>query len=335
MSGKKVKDTDYLFLSAMLRARESKMLDRERIDRMLSALNFAEAARLLTDVGYEDMSYADAKGVDALLSERRKAIFDEIGRMAPKSELVDAFRLKYDYHNAKVIIKAESAGVSGEYLLSACGRVEGAVLLQAYEEDDFRSLPAALGRAMQEAKATLARTGNPQLADIELDRAYFAEMTDMAEETGSAFLKNYVRLLIDSANLRTAVRVIRMGRGQDFMMSALISGGGADPGRIADAALSGGEALASAVTDPYLQQAVSLGAEAMKGGPVTAFELACDNCVSAFLSSAKMVPFGSEAVVEYLALVEAEITAIRMILTERLAGIEPDVTRERLRDINA
>lgn len=335
MSGKKVKDTDYLFLSAMLRAREANMLDRERIERMLSAISFAEAARLLTDIGYEDMSSADAKEVDAVLSAHRKAIFDDIARTAPKPELVDAFRLKYDYHNAKVIIKAEGVGVSGESLISDCGRVEGTVLLQAYEEDDFRSLPLSLGRAMKEAKATLARTGNPQLADFELDKAYFSEMSRIAEETNSAFLMSYVRLLIDSANLRAAVRTVRMGRGYEFLMSALIRGGAADPERIAQSVVSAGEGLSSAVTDSYLQQAVSLGAEAMKGGSVTAFELACDNAVAAFLSSAKMVPFGSQAVVEYLALVEAEITAIRMILTERLAGIEPDVTRERLRDINA
>ena len=34
-------------------------------------------------------------------------------------------------------------------------------------------------------------------------------------------------------------------------------------------------------------------------------------------------------------MVETEITAIRMILSGRLAGIEPSVIRERLRDINA
>jgi V/A-type H+-transporting ATPase subunit C len=47
------------------------------------------------------------------------------------------------------------------------------------------------------------------------------------------------------------------------------------------------------------------------------------------------VSFGQEPVVEYLAMLEAEITAIRMIMTGRLAGIAPDVIRERLRDFSA
>ena len=78
-----------------------------------------------------------------------------------------------------------------------------------------------------------------------------------------------------------------------------------------------------------------LGAEAMMGGQLSDFELECDNAVSAYLSQAKTKPFGIEPAAEYLALLESEITAARMILTGRLAGIEPEVIRERLRDINA
>lgn len=332
---RRVKDTDYLFLSATLRAREANMLSRDRMDRMLSAQTFAESAKILTDCGYEDMSHMDAKGIDAVLEKHRVAIFDELARIAPQSEIVDAFRLKYDYHNAKVIVKAEGAGVDGAHLLSHSGSVDGDALREAYEADDFRFLPADLGAAMAAAKSTLARTGNPQLADLELDDAYFRGMRAIAEQVQSAFLAGYVRVLIDSANLRTAVRTVRMGRDQDFLMTALIPGGDADTARLAQAAAAGGDGLASLFTAGWFKDAAVLGAEAMKGGSMTAFELRCDNAVTAYLASAKLVPFGQESAVEYLALVENEITAVRMILTGRLAGISPDVIRERLRDIDA
>lgn len=332
---KRVKDTDYLFLSATLRAREANMLSRDKMDRMLSAQTFSESAKILTDCGYEDMSHMDAKGIDAALEDHRRAVFAELGRMAPQSEIVDAFRLKYDYHNAKVIVKAEGAGVNGEHLLSLSGSVDPHELLEAYEADDFRFLPEAIGRAMREAKSVLARTGNPQLADLELDRAYFDGMRELADKADSPFLAGYVRVLIDSANLRTSVRTVRMGRDQDFLMTALIPGGNADPSRLAQAAASGGDGLTSIFAAGWFKDAAALGAEAMKGGSMTAFELMCDNAVTAYLASAKLVSFGQESAVEYLALAENEITAIRMILTGKLAGIAPDVIRERLRDIDA
>jgi len=318
----------------MLKSREAKMLNREKTDRMLSAPNYAEAAKLLIDCGYDDMSAMNAQGVDRVLNAKRKAIFYEIAHMSPKSEMVDAFRLKYDYHNAKVILKAEGADTSGDHLLSDSGRVSGEELKKAHTAEDFRFMPAALGRAMLEAKATLARTGNPQLADLALDRAYFAEMAELAKSAESRFLENYTKTLIDAANLRSAVRVIRMGKGYDFLMSALISGGTVSSKSIAQAATSG-EGLASVFTASCLKETAVLGADAMKGGSMMKFEFICDNAVTSSLSAAKLVPFGSEPVVKYLALIELEITAIRMILTGRLAGIDPKVIQERLRDINA
>lgn len=335
MPGKKVKDRDYLFLTAMLRAREAKMPDRDGLDRMLSAPSYADAAKLLAEYGFGDLSAAaDAGSVDAALSARRKRIFDEISRLAPEQALTDAFRLKYDYHNAKVIVKAEGAHISGEHLLSACGRVPPEALYEAYAAGKFTGLPPALGAAMVEARDTLARTGNPQPADFVLDRACFAELTAIAAGTGSAFLKNYARLLTDSANLRAAVRAARMGRERDFLRTALIPGGSAAPDRLAQAAASGGEALAALFSSSELKEAAVLGAQALKGGSVSRFELACDNALTDFLASAKMIAFGREPVTAYLALAEAEITDVRIILTGRLAGLAPEAIRERLRGMD-
>ena len=330
----KVKDNAYLALTAMLRAREARMLDRDRMDRMLSAGSYADAAKLLTDCGYEDMSALDAGQLDGVLSARKQAIYEEIHRMSPEPELVDIFRLKYDYHNAKVVIKAAGAGTDGEHLFSEVGRVTGEQIVNAINEDKYTDLPPVLAEAIQEAKATLAKSGNPQLADFVLDRKYFAEMSAMAARQGSAFLVGYVKTMIDASNLRTAVRTVRMNKGQEFLLQALIEGGSIDCNTLAVAALSG-ESLAGLFTATCLFTAAQAGVEAMKGGSMTKFELACDNAITAYLSSAKLVSFGSEPVVKYLALVEAEITAVRMILAGKMAGIAPTVIRERLRDIDA
>ena len=76
-------------------------------------------------------------------------------------------------------------------------------------------------------------------------------------------------------------------------------------------------------------------AEAANGGPMTRFELACDNAVTEYLSNARLAGYGEEPVIAYIAGLEGEITTVRMILTGRLAGIAPDIIRERLRDLYA
>ena len=93
------KKEDYLFLSAMLRARESKMLKRSKAEAMLDASSFGEAARMVSDCGYKDMSAMNAKEIEQALNEHRAEEFAELGRMAPNESVVELFRTKYDYHN--------------------------------------------------------------------------------------------------------------------------------------------------------------------------------------------------------------------------------------------
>ena len=50
------------------------------------------------------------------------------------------------------------------------------------------------------------------------------------------------------------------------------------------------------------------------------------------MAKAKGVPFGAEAVIGYLVAKEIEFTAVRIIMSGRMAGISGDTIRERLRE---
>ena len=64
MSEKKISDREYLYLSAMLKAREANMLTRDKLERMLAAGTFADAAKLLQENGWPDMSGEDGQVSD-------------------------------------------------------------------------------------------------------------------------------------------------------------------------------------------------------------------------------------------------------------------------------
>ncbi len=317
----------------MLRAREPKLLTRDRAERMLDAGSFDECAKLLTDCGYADMSAMSAKEIERYLSSRRDEVFAELEKLAPDKGVVDVFRMKYDYHNAKVLVKAEAVGQDGARLMSRSGRFTPEKLTELYTEENLGQLPAGFAAAVADAKSVLARTANPQLADFILDRAYFAEIRAAAQSAECPFLAGYAEILTDSTNLKSAVRTLRMGKDLEFMDSALIPGGSVSADRVV--AAGDKESITALFANTLLERAAVIGAEAVEGGSMTAFELACDNAVTAYLRRAKLVSFGPEALIAYLAAVESEITAVRMILTGRLAGIDPDVIRERLRDMYA
>ena len=52
----RIKDTDYLTISARLHALETRLLTRDRMERMIDAKDHAEAAKVLSECGYSEPS---------------------------------------------------------------------------------------------------------------------------------------------------------------------------------------------------------------------------------------------------------------------------------------
>ena len=328
---KKIKDTDYLFLSAYLRAQENSLLTEARMDRMLDAPTVEDAARILTECGYGELNAVNVDTVARMLDEERDRVFADLNSFARDPRMLDIFKIKYDYHNAKTLLKSEAMGEKPDRLLVDAGRLPGKVLARAVAESDYDAVPQTLAEAIPEARELLSRTKDPQQVDFLLDQAYFHEMAALAEDCRSDFLKGYVELLVDAANLRSAVRVLRMGKDRDFLKTVLFEGGTIELSLLS--AVADGK---SSLTDLYahtpLEEAAELGKAVSHGGALTAFEKACDNALLDNISEAKQIPFGEQPLIAYLAARDSEQTAIRIILTGRLAGLPTDVIRERLRD---
>ena len=315
-----IKDTDYLAVSAWLHAMETRLLTPEKLERLLEAASETEARKLLTECGY-----AEALPLEEALREHRETLYKELAAAVPDPRLIELFQLKYDYHNIKAILKAERRGISPEAFLLPGGRYDAAQLQSEWQQEHMFQVSDTARRAAQEA-AALLRENDPQGADLRLDAACYDEMRTLAEEMKSNFLQGYVRQLIDAANLRTAVRAARSGS-SEVLPRALLEGGSVSPHAImATDPVKLGEMFGAGA----LGKAVALGAAATSG-PLMAFEKACDEATEAYLSAARRTPFGEETVLCYLAAVENEITAIRIIMTGRQAGLSSEMIRSRLR----
>lgn len=327
----KYKDTDYLSISAQIRVKENRMLTQARREQMLEAKTDEDAAKVLADCGYTDLEPLTPDTLAQSLRQQRNAVFAELYSLSPNPSLVDVFRIKYDYHNAKVAVKTAATGQDGARLLIDAGRMEAGRLLDAIVAGDYGRLPEGLAKAVAEAVDVLGATRDPQLADFVLDRAYYAEMLSAAKAAGSSFLEGYVRRVIDAANLRSAVRTLRMKKGGDFLARVLVEGGNVPVHQI-QSAVAGNGSLTAAFGGAGLQEAAELGEAASRGGRQTAFERACDDAVTQYLRSSRLTPFGDSVVVAYLAAMEDEITAARIILSGRMAGVPTGSIRERLRE---
>lgn len=328
---KKIKDTDYLAISARIRGMENSLLTRERMEQILDARTDDEAVKILQECGYPELDPTHPEAMDAALSAAREATLADLADSAPDPRYIDIFKLKYDYHNAKALLKASAMGMDPGRLLMDMGRVSAAELQEAVQTSNFENLPTRLAAALTEAKEVLDTTRDPQLSDIVLDRWYYKDMDDVAEDTGSAFLRGYVRVQIDAANLRALVRTIRMGKNADFLRGVLFEGGEIAPDEILRVSAAGGSGIVELYAPTPFQAAAEAGAEALRGGAMTEFEKLCDDAVGEYLAGAQFVPFGEAPLLGYLAARETEYTNLRILLLGRSTGLSADVVRSRLR----
>ena len=118
----KLKDTDFLYISTRLRSMENRMLSRERMERMLEARTDEDAAKVLSECGYTGLEKADLDSLSQSLSAARAETFSELASMSPNSDIVDVFRMKYDYHNLKALMKCAHSGKDAGNMLIDAGR---------------------------------------------------------------------------------------------------------------------------------------------------------------------------------------------------------------------
>lgn len=327
---KQIKDIDYVFLSTRIKAMERGLLNRERIERMLEAPTNEDAAKVMAECGYPELTEVTGPALEAALAEGQKNTMADLGRMAPDRNVVDLFKLRYDYHNAKVLVKAEALDSDPEKLLLWGGRYDPEQLAADFAREELKGCSDFFRRGVSRAREVLGATGDPQQADFALDRACFEEQTAMAEATGSAFLKGYAALLVDVANLRAVVRVSRLNKGSEFLSQVLMAGGTVGVRNLVNIR---GDELGNVFRFGALNAAAVEGAakSAPGSGSLTEFERLCDDAVMDYLGGARMVPFGMETIVGYLYARETEVTAIRTIMSGRMAGLGGDIIRQRLR----
>lgn len=330
----KIKDTDYLFSTARVRSVEKNMLTRERAEKMIDAKTTIDALRTLDDISYGYRSEAiDPNNFEELLTEEHKKTYDFITSIAPELEHFNMFLYPYDYHNLKVIMKAEYLGIEATDSLVDTGSIDLKILKFSVKERDFSALTENMEKALKEIIETFPKTNDPQLIDIIFDKYCYEEMLTSAEKTNSDFIINYVKMQIDAINLKTYVRLKKMNKSWDFFTRVFLNGGKIHEQVFIKSYDEPFDKFAEQLSAYDFKEIFLEGTQALEDtGMFTTLEKLLDNKLIQYIKNAKYVPFGIEPLVGYLIAKDNEIKIARIILAGKLAGISPELLRERLRE---
>lgn len=330
----KIKDTDYLFSTARVRSVEKYMLTHEKVEKMIDAKTTEDALKVLYDSNYGDVNeQISVNDYEKLLTQEHKKTYDFIMSIAPELDNFNMFLYTYDYHNLKVIMKSEYLGIDSSDLLVNTGSIDIKKLNYAVKERDFSGLTENMALALKEIIEVFPKNKDPQVIDIIFDKYCYEEMLNSAKSLNSKFIEDYIRLQIDTINLKTYVRLRKMNKSWDFFSKVYIKGGKISEQifiknydetfeKFAD------ELFAFDLRDEFIEGTESL----EETGKFTALEKIFDNKLLNHVKSAKYISYGIEPLVGYLIAKDNEIKIARIILAGKIAGISSELIKERLRE---
>lgn len=320
-----MRETEYAFAVAKVRANESSLLTAADLEGLIAAKDLDAALKLLTDLDYADFSLVD---IDEVLKQKEKSAFEFICDIAPDKNLFDFLIVKNDFHNIKAVLKAIVSNVDySPFVLEPC-LVEPEIIKTAVEEKNFSLLPDWAVEPVKQGFNLLTETMDGQRLDIYLDKQYLTVAFNMAKESKEEFSFALVNRQCAIANMLVVSRAAEMGKEKAFIKDALVPCDLFDNDRLVSAALEGKKELAEYIKESGF---TDVSENLLKG--MVAFERSLDDLLIDFVTSARYQSFGVSPLIAYYLAKVSEIKTIRILISLKRCGMGEKEIRERVRKL--
>jgi len=329
----KVNQDNYAYATGRIRARELKLLDKSKFDRMLEAPNAKEAYKVLAEAEY-GMGTDSTKSVfafETLLADEMKKTYTLLSEIAPDIEVVEAFKKRYDFFNVKVLLKAELSNQEVPPILIDTGVYDTSEIVRIIRERDYEELSPIMHEAVLEVYDVFSRTRDPQAIDLILDKALYQEFYKDLKSINNSFVNELADIIVDTTNIKMFIRARTLKKPLSFINKILLDGGKVDKNLYFN---NSDKSVNDFINE---LEKTEFGAEMLKGlrfkenASIQTLEKAFDDYLMTYMHRAKLVTIGIEPFIAFLFAKEAEIKNVRIILTGKINQLSSHLIRERLR----
>lgn len=339
-----MKVAEFAAIVALIRVWESKLLGKSQYERLIEADGFEETLKLFQETPYG--SFLEGRDFEAALNSAARNMYEDLSKAVPYKILVDFMRLKYDYHNMKVLVKGKLLEKDFSSILIPNGIVEAVELKSSVDNDEPKIFgevkeskakddnPKAIMKAAIEAVLKdYEISKDPQRIDIILDKFMFAHMRQIVKHIDNNFINKYVSILIDLTNIKTLLRVKNLNKEIAFFRELLIEGGTISNKTFNELYLESFEDISRRLSSTQYENMIKDSMDFFaKSNSLALLEKNIDNYLMDYMKKAKFMNLGPEPIVTYMYARETEIRNIRIILVGKLNKVSESLIRERLRD---
>ena len=311
----------YGYAVARLRAMSVNLVEDSVLQRILESEDLEGALKVLGETVYSAW-LVELKGsgdFDRVIESELVSVYDEVKRFVPDVRLVQLFRLPYDFHNVKVLLKSfvllREGGERRFDLLTPLGNIPTEDLIMAMESEDFRLLSFGLHTIVPAALALWEQTKDILEVEKILDTGLFVAMKKLAVESGIEGALTWVRGKIDGENIRNLLRLKRMDMDVSAAADFLHEGGFLSKERLLSLLSEPVESWPRAIAFADVARAFSDVQDVSDlSALLVEMEKIIDDYVASILEKAKYKAFAPENILAFLWKKELEAKNIRIAL---------------------
>jgi len=320
-------NTSYVYSATRLNTLGTELLSQTAIDRLLTAAPGAELSEALKEtylapyvlqVQNEDV----AEAIEATLVEAKKLIH----RIAPVGDVFRVLWVQYDIHNLRVFAKATKATKSFDEVsayTSNRGIYTAEYLFSHVEAGTLNRLQidwqVAYDAALRHVEA-----GELDRVDGVFDELLFVTIKRTAQKHGDKFIAKYVSAVIDTYNVKAALRRLRLG--SSAMQPEFVTGG-----TFAASELANADSVAAALENIFPSFFTSALESYSETGNTSELDAQIDDYLVSMTRSAATDMFTSASLVLYYLRARQAATNIRTIVVGRNSGMTTESIRANLR----
>ena len=321
-------NTNYSYAVGRIRALETKLLDRGKIERLVRAEDTQEISRILTDSDYahivSDLTSQDMYNRALQLS--LAASYGIVDELIIEEKIKNAIHIPFDYFNFKVMLKAKVYEKDFSEILSPLGIIQIDMLKDIFQGERYDALPGFMTEAIFSTVEAFYINKDPQIIDFMLDALLMAYLS---ENGYPPFLRDYYKMKIDLVNFRTILRVKVVSGKKEMIRNSLIKGGFIEFETMVDLINENPENIPQRFVRWIYFDSLSEGIKYLfNKNSFVKYEYLMEKFLLNYVYKANRLVFGSEPIVGYLLKKENEIKNLRIILSGKFNRIPEEKIME-------
>ena len=218
--------SNQLYANGRIAVLSTKLLGADKFVRLAECSSIVEAVRVLTECGYGGGTTVAANEYETLLRAELDQAIALMKELCYDDNAVKYFLCKYDYANAKVLMKSKYMRSDGTAYCFVNATYDPSQMQSSFVVDDYSQVSGNMAKALNAIDEQYAN-GNrsAQIVDELLDKAMFQDMRMCAKKSSVKFVEQLYNWQVDTTNLMLVYRLKKAGLTKDDYERWIVDGG--------------------------------------------------------------------------------------------------------------